>query len=123
MATKLSEHELDHDLAFERFQAALEAEPGRYPRGAAFLNAEAPHAREALLRNVREGRPVVLVFPDGEERIVESARPTEAALYYDIGMLASAFRGIAADAVARVRASEAVERVIERLRTRYSDRF
>lgn len=63
------------DRAFERFREALKSDPGRYPRGAAFLAAEADFAPRALLRHIREGQPVVLVYPDGEERIVRSTRP------------------------------------------------
>lgn len=63
------------ELAFERFREALKSEPGRYPRGAAFLAAEADFAPRVLLRHIREGQPVVLVYPDGEERIVHSTRP------------------------------------------------
>lgn len=72
MATQLANTD---DVAFEHFREALASEPGRYPRGAAFLSAEAPFAEAALLRHIREGQPVVLVYADGEERIVRAARP------------------------------------------------
>jgi len=52
------------DLTLERFKAALEGH-GRYPQGAIFVDAEAPFAGSALVRNAREGLPVVLVYPDG----------------------------------------------------------
>ena len=75
MATELKENRIDPaDLTFERFRAALEGN-GRYPRGAVFIDAEAPFAGSAMLRNAREGLPVVLVYPDGVEKIVESASP------------------------------------------------
>lgn len=76
MATpELKENRTDPaDLTFERFRAALEGD-GRYPRGAVFVDAEAPYAGSALLRNAREGLPVVLVYPDGVEKIVEAASP------------------------------------------------
>lgn len=64
------------DLTFERFKAALEGN-GRYPKGAIFIDAEASFASTVLLRKVREGQPVVLVFPDGLERIVEASTPTQ----------------------------------------------
>jgi hypothetical protein len=63
------------DLTFERFKAALEGN-GRYPKGAVFVDAEAPFAGSALVRNARKGLPVVLVFPDGVEKIIEAALPT-----------------------------------------------
>jgi hypothetical protein len=60
------------ELAFRRFMAALEGD-GRYPQGAIFVDAEAPFAGSALVRNAREGLPVVLVYPDGVEKIIEVA--------------------------------------------------
>jgi hypothetical protein len=62
------------DLTFERFRAALEGN-GRYPKGAIFIDAEASFAGTALVRNAREGLPVVLVYPDGVEKIIEPASP------------------------------------------------
>lgn len=62
------------DLTFGRFQSALRGE-GRYPSGAVFIDAEASFAQSALLRNIREGRPAVVVYPDGLERIVEASMP------------------------------------------------
>lgn len=64
------------DLTFERFKAALEGD-GRYPQGAIFVDAEAPFAGSALVRNAREGLPVVLVYPDGVEKIIEAASPVD----------------------------------------------
>ena len=66
------------DLTFERFRTALEGN-GRYPKGAVFVDAEASFAGSAIVRNAREGLPVVLVYPDGVEKIIEPASPaTEA---------------------------------------------
>lgn len=62
------------DLTFARFQSALHGD-GRYPSGAVFIDAEASFAQSALLRNIREGRPAVVVYPDGLERIVEPSTP------------------------------------------------
>jgi len=60
----------DHaDLTFKRFKAALDGE-GSYPKGAVFIDAEAPFAGPAVLRNMREGQSVVLVYPDGVEKII-----------------------------------------------------
>lgn len=75
------------DLTFERFKAALEGD-GRYPQGAVFVDAEAPFAGSALVRNAREGLPVVLVYPDGVEKIIEAASPSVEAA----GILATARR-------------------------------
>lgn len=62
-------------LAFERFRDALEGRATGYPRGAIFVPSDAPYTRRALLRALREGQPVVLVFPDGQERIVQGESP------------------------------------------------
>jgi hypothetical protein len=63
------------DQTFARFQSALHGE-GNYPSGAVFINAEASYAQAALLRNIREGRPAVVIYPDGLERIVEASPPS-----------------------------------------------
>lgn len=62
-------------LAFERFRDALEGRATGYPRGAIFVPSDAPYTRKTLLRALREGQPVVLVFPDGQERIVQGESP------------------------------------------------
>lgn len=69
-------------LASERFDAAIEdglaERPARYPNGAAFVGADIPGLGKVLARNAREGRPVVLVYPDGEERVLEPHTPASA---------------------------------------------
>lgn len=69
-------------LASERFDAAIEdglaERPARYPNGAAFVGADMPGLGDVLARHAREGRPVVLVYPDGEERVLEPHKPTSA---------------------------------------------
>jgi len=57
-------------LAFARFCDALEGRAGGYPRGAIFVPSDAPYTQKTLLRALREGQPAVVVFPDGQERIV-----------------------------------------------------
>jgi hypothetical protein len=67
------------ELASERFDAAIEdaieERPERYPNGSVFIGADLPGLGESLARNAREGRTVVLVYPDGAERIIESHEP------------------------------------------------
>ena len=58
------------DLTFERFKGALEGK-GSYPKRAVFVDAEAAFAGRAVVRNMREGLPVVLVFADGVEKVVK----------------------------------------------------
>jgi hypothetical protein len=69
-------------LASKRFDAAIEdgiaERPARYPNGAAFVGADLPGLGEILARNAREDRAVVLVYPDGEEWIVEPHKPVSA---------------------------------------------
>jgi hypothetical protein len=64
-------------LAFERFRTALEGRAGDYPRGAIFVPSDAPYTRKTLLRALREGQPAVVIFPDGQERIVHAETPAE----------------------------------------------
>ncbi len=69
-------------LASQRFDAAIEdgiaERPARYPNGAAFVGADLPGLGKILARNAREERAVVLVYPDGEEWIVEPHKPASA---------------------------------------------
>jgi hypothetical protein len=77
MATQLGHTSGDAaDLTAERFKAALYGERD-YPQGAVFIDAEASFAWDATIRNVREERPVVLIFPDGLEKIIMPSSPEE----------------------------------------------
>lgn len=70
------------ELACERFDAAIEDaladRPERYPHGAMFVGADLPGLGKALACDIREGHPIVLVYPDGVERIIESREPPSA---------------------------------------------
>jgi len=60
-------------LAAQRFELAIElALDGKspYPNGAAFVASDMPGFGETLARYARERIPVVIVYPDGEERIL-----------------------------------------------------
>jgi hypothetical protein len=75
MATQLGHTSGDTaDLTAERFKAALYGDRD-YPQGAVFIDAEASFAWDATIRNVREERPVVLIFPDGLEKIIVPSSP------------------------------------------------
>ena len=67
------------ELASKRFDAAIddaiEERPERYPNGSTFVGADMPGLGRALAENAREGRTVVLVYPDGAERIIEPREP------------------------------------------------
>lgn len=62
-------------LAVERFRDAMEGRSTGYPQGAIFVASDAPYTRKTLIRAMREGQAVVLVFPDGQERIVRGEIP------------------------------------------------
>lgn len=72
------------ELAFERFRDALEGRATGYPRGAIFVPSDAPYTRKTLLRALREGQPVVLVFPDGQERIVQGESPSRGGWFAEL---------------------------------------
>lgn len=57
------------ELIFERLRS-LPSELARYPSGAVFIPTDVPDFKAMFLSRLREGRPIVLVFPEGEERIV-----------------------------------------------------
>jgi hypothetical protein len=69
-------------LASQRFDAAIEdalaERPARYPNGAAFIGGDLPNLGTILAEEAREGRAVVLVYPDGEEWVIEPHKPTSA---------------------------------------------
>ncbi len=56
-------------LAAQRFELAIDGK-SPYPNGAAFVASDLPGFGETLARYARERIPVVIVYPDGEERIL-----------------------------------------------------
>jgi len=73
MATLDSPQSVAQELAAERFRLAIDlAIDGRspYPNGAAFLAADQPELGAWMADYAREHRPVVLVYPDGDERVL-----------------------------------------------------
>lgn len=78
------------ELAGQRFDTAIElAIKGRspYPTGAAFVGSDTPQLGAALAGYAREHRPVVLVYPDGEERFILSLEAAPS-LWDTLGQLA-----------------------------------
>jgi hypothetical protein len=69
-------------LALERFDAAIEdglaERPARYPHGSCFVGGDVPNLGAILAHNAREGRAVVLVYPNGEEWVIEPHKPASA---------------------------------------------
>jgi hypothetical protein len=66
-------------LAIERFDAAIDdglaERPPRYPYDSLFVGADVADLGGILADNAREGRAVVLVYPDGEEWVAEPRKP------------------------------------------------
>ena len=78
MATLDRPQSMAQQFAIERFRLAIDlAVDGRspYPNEAAFVASDLPNLGAVLAEHARERRPVVLVYPDGEERIL---RPEQA---------------------------------------------
>lgn len=82
------------DLAFARFRDALEGRRQGYPRGAIFVPSDARYTRKALLRALREGQPAVLVFPDGQERVVHGESPGQGGWFSDLRDRLAGLRGL-----------------------------
>ncbi len=60
------------DLITDRVIATLELEDmDRYPNRACFVPADAPGHSKSAARALGEGKPVVLVFPSGDEVVIE----------------------------------------------------
>jgi hypothetical protein len=61
------------DPATERVLASIEDEElaARYPNRAHFISAGNPHQGEMATRALFEGDPVVIVYPDGHELLVQ----------------------------------------------------
>lgn len=60
-------------LAAERFRLATDlAVEGRspYPNGAAFVASDLANFGETVARYARERLPIVIVYPDGDERVL-----------------------------------------------------
>ena len=68
-------------LASQRMDAAIEdaiaERPARYPNRATFAGADMPGLGEIHAREAREGHAVVLVYPDGEEWVIEPHKPLD----------------------------------------------
>lgn len=66
-------HDANIDSATERVLAGIENEElaARYPDRAHFISADNPHQGEMAARALFEGDPVVIVYPDGHELLVQ----------------------------------------------------
>ena len=66
-------------LASRRFDAAIEdaiaERPARYPNGAAFVGGDLSDLGTILAESAREERAVVLVYPNGDEWVIEPRKP------------------------------------------------
>jgi hypothetical protein len=66
-------HDTNVDHATERVLAGIENEElaARYPNRTHFISADNPHQGEMATRALFEGDPVVIVYPDGHELLVQ----------------------------------------------------
>lgn len=78
MATELkTQRPPGSELASQRMDEAIEraiAGSPIYPNGTVFVGADMAGLGDALARHARERKPVLLVFPDGEERLIGPLR-------------------------------------------------
>jgi len=58
------------EVIFDRVCALIEADEYDYPYDTLFVGADQPHAGKSILRALGEDRPIVVVFPDGRERLI-----------------------------------------------------
>lgn len=69
-------HDVNVDPATERVLAGIEDDElaARYPNRAHFISADNPRQGEMATRALFEGDPVVIVYPDGHELLVQPER-------------------------------------------------
>jgi hypothetical protein len=98
MATIETARTLGSQLASERMDAAIEdaiaGRRPRYPADAVFIGADLPTLGDLLAGYAREQRPVVLVYPDGAERVINPREPDAATLAGIIGQLVVLIRDL-----------------------------
>jgi hypothetical protein len=72
------------ELAFERLEASLaysKRAGRRYPGDATFIPSDLPGFDVVVRRSLREHRPIIVIYPDGEERMVLSHLPARSRRY------------------------------------------
>lgn len=72
------------DIAFDRMQAALDEVGHRhrhYPGDTVFIPSDLPDFREVFTRHMRDEKPVVVIYPDGRERMVFPGEPARVGTY------------------------------------------
>lgn len=67
------------DRIVERFQD-LPARDWPYPDGAVFIAADLPNFGRVMSRALLEGDPIVVIYPDGRERLVRPRSPRGASV-------------------------------------------
>lgn len=76
-------------LATERFTAAA-LDPDLYPNGTVFIASDAPDFPAMMAEHVAEGRPLAVIYPDGNEILVTPTQGAIAVLFAAVlgGLLA-----------------------------------
>jgi hypothetical protein len=64
------------ELIFDRVCALIEADKYDYPYDTLFIAADQPEFGKMMLEALGEDRPIVVVFPNGRERLIPA--PSEA---------------------------------------------
>jgi hypothetical protein len=59
------------ELAFDRVTALMLAEEIDLPNGSVFVPADLPTFETIMDRHLAENRPIVVIYPDGSEQLVE----------------------------------------------------
>lgn len=58
------------EIIFDRVCALIEADEWDYPNDTVFIPADAPGFGAMMQKRLGEDRPIVVVFPDGRERLI-----------------------------------------------------
>ena len=58
------------ELIFDRVTKAIEADEFDYPNDVTFIAADLPDFGLMIQRALQEDRPIVVMFPDGVERLI-----------------------------------------------------
>lgn len=64
------------DLAFDRVVELLLADEAEYPNDTALVPADLPDFEQIVSAERLQGRPVLVVYPDGSERLIKPDDPS-----------------------------------------------
>ena len=73
------------ECAFSRFRELGDpstAEAHRYPRDAVFIPSDLPEFGAIMARRIRECRPIVVIYPDGSEKMIVPRPASRTRIYW-----------------------------------------